>query len=179
MSRLTVDGHRLLQPDGTPIVLRGFNLLYQLGGVNALPHNATDDLAAELVPGTNLVRAVVLRWHDRPTEAWGHPANDCAHVADDCAAVQPRCVQQVAAVIKWASRRGLWTVVTARGSLAAGESFAGHDLGLTLEGTVFTNASMRARFISMWTAVATRVRIDLLHVLQSPPFQATNESRIR
>lgn len=163
--RLSVHGNQIRLPDGTPFHMRGFNLLYMLDSPFSRPREDTDTLMKTLLPGTNVVRLVILHWDDRPTEAGGQDnANDCSEVAidelempelgDREQTISTRCIRQLDAVLRWTAAHGLWAIITARASFAAGE----HDESGELGATVFTDVEVRSRFIKMWTVIARRYR---------------------
>ena len=76
--RLRVNGARLLYPDGSDAMLHGFNLMFELDSEFALPRGDTDDMILQVLPGTNLLRIIVVRWYDRPTWTKGDLKNDCS-----------------------------------------------------------------------------------------------------
>lgn len=76
--RLRVSGARLLYPDGSDAMLHGFNLMFELDSEFAFPRGDTDDMIFQVLPGTNLLRIIVVRWYDRPTWTKGDTRNDCS-----------------------------------------------------------------------------------------------------
>ena len=80
--RLKIRGQQILYPDGTPALLRGMNVMFELDSEYAFPRADTDDLLFELLPGTNLLRLVMLRWDDRPTRTRSGDGNDCSNSID-------------------------------------------------------------------------------------------------
>lgn len=74
-------------------------------------------------------------------------------------------------VLAWAERSGYWTIVTARASLAAGESVGGLDDHLN----VFEDASVRQQFLRMWRSVADVAR----DVDRIAAFEVLSEPRVR
>jgi len=78
--------------------------------------------------------------------------NDCME-AQGGHAISERCLEQFDAILRWTARHGLWAVITARGSLAAGQEVDGkHGANL------FNNNNLRARFLEMWKQVARRYK---------------------
>ena len=148
-ARLRVDGSSIRLPDGSPAMLRGFNLGFMLDSVNDEPH-AADNLMQNRLPQTSLVRLVMLHWHDRPTLVSGHHNNDCSVVSSGT--ISQRCLTQIDRVLQWTAHQGLWAILTARGSLAAGEEVTGHH------GNLYTNSSLRRQFIAMWRTVVKRFK---------------------
>tara|TARA_B110001452_G_scaffold109975_1_gene91229 strand:+ start:376 stop:780 length:405 start_codon:yes stop_codon:yes gene_type:complete len=74
-------------------------------------------------------------------------------------------------VLAWAEQNGYWTILTARASLAAGESVSGLDDHLN----VFEDESIRAQFLRMWRSVAEAARdIDRIAA-----FEVLSEPRVR
>ena len=81
--RLTLDGSRLLNPDGSATLLRGFNLAFTLDSPFSVPDKRHgDELCLELLPGTNYVRLVMLHWYDRPTLIG--PKGTAVSAGNDC-----------------------------------------------------------------------------------------------
>ena len=151
--RLRIDGPRILYPSGEVARLRGFNLMYMLNSEFRLPREDTDDRMLQELPLTNLVRLVIIHWDDRPTLAGGKDSsNDCS-VTTESEAISKRCLTQIDAVLRWTASQNLWVVLVARASLAAGEEVPG-----VAPGTVFDNAALRQRFLSMWAVVAERYK---------------------
>ena len=155
--RLAIRGSNITLPDGKPAHLRGFNLLFQLDTMYAYPRVDTDGLLKRLLPGANIVRLVMLHWDDRPTEDAGpNNENDCSEVqrGNDGHTIRVRCLEQFDDVLRWTARQGLWAIITARASIAAGEPDDHGELGDTL----FTDRSLRARFTKTWTTIADRYK---------------------
>ena len=151
--RLRIDGPRILYPNGEVARLRGFNLMYMLNSEFRLPREDTDDRMLQELPLTNLVRLVIIHWDDRPTLAGGKDSsNDCS-VTTGSEAISQRCLKQIDAVLRWTASQNLWVVLVARASLAAGEEAPG-----IASSTVFGNAALRKRFLSMWAVVAERYK---------------------
>ena len=151
--RLRIDGPRILYPNGEVARLRGFNLMYMLNSEFRLPREDTDDRMLQELPLTNLVRLVIIHWDDRPTLAGGKDSsNDCS-VTTGSEAISQRCLKQIDAVLRWTASQNLWVVLVARASLAAGEDAPG-----IASSTVFGNAALRKRFLSMWAVVAERYK---------------------
>ena len=150
--RLTVRGADILQPDGTPIVLRGFNLLFMLDSDFERPRKDTDDLMMSMFPGVNSVRLVMIHWDDKPTELEGRDRTaDCSHTASPEKGISELCLNQLEAVLRWTASKGIWAIVTARASIAAGEEYSGHTTT-----TVFGDAHLREKYLRMWSDVAER-----------------------
>ena len=173
--RLTLDGSRLLNPDGSATLLRGFNLAFTLDSPFSVPDKRHgDELFLELLPGTNYVRLVMLHWYDRPTLIGPKgtavsAGNDCSlgHVRWGEPVISPRCLEQMDTILRWSASQGLWAIVTARCSLAAGEQIPNK-----YSTNVFGDAEVRRRFLQMWGVVAARYRsFDLIagyEVLSEP-----------
>ena len=174
--RLIVDHEKILLPDGSPVQLRGFNLLYMLDSPVALPRPDSDGLLKRLLPATNVVRLVMLHWDDSPTERAGSTGNrnDCSERGsslDPTGSIAIRCLTQFDAVLRWTASQGLWAIITARASLAAGE----HTPGAKLGDTLFMNAALQRRFINMWRVVASRYRsYDMIAA-----YEILSEPRVR
>ena len=159
----------------------------------AYPRDDTDALMLKLLPGTNLVRLVMFHWcagcnglnlscrgelqcvatrvsgrDDAPTETKGKTGNknDCSETYGG-RAISERCLQQFDRILRWTATHGLWAIITARGSLAAGEQVPG-----ARQETVFSDTALRDRFIEAWRQVARRYRgFDLIagwEVLSEP-----------
>ena len=99
--RLMIRGQQILYPDSKPAVLRGMNVMFELDSEFAFPRADTDDLLFELLPGTNLLRLVMLRWDDRPTRT-KNDANDCsAGNLHSGRSISTRCIEQFKDVLRW------------------------------------------------------------------------------
>ena len=100
--RLMIRGQQILYPDSKPAVLRGMNVMFELDSEFAFPRADTDDLLFELLPGTNLLRLVMLRWDDRPTRAKNGNGNDCTegniHTGRS---ISTRCIEQFKDILAW------------------------------------------------------------------------------
>ncbi len=151
--RLRVSGSQLLYPDGTPALLRGFNLLFMLDNVFELP-SRTDEMLKQQLPGTNFVRLVMLHWDDAPTLTHGAKSNDCSEGAG-ALGINDRCLRQFEKVLRWCNEKKLWATITARASLAAGGV---DDNGKSTGPSFFDDAALRRRFLNMWRTIALRFR---------------------
>jgi aryl-phospho-beta-D-glucosidase BglC (GH1 family) len=99
-----------------------------------------------LLPKANLARLVMVHWDDSGA---GEPTSDCRSSDASSGYITETCLQQWDEVVKWsAGEAGMWTTLTLRATLAAGDGGAGK--------TVFTNTTMRAQMISMWAFIAQR-----------------------
>ena len=167
--RLVVRGPNITMEDGRPVRLRGFNLLYMLDSNFDKPRDDVDGLLKRLLPDVNVVRLVMLHWDDRPTEMSGRGnSNDCSEVRSangNQFVISIRCLEQFDRILQWTSQQGLWAIITARASIAAGERLP--DDGPThgkavdpklVSHTVFGNAKLQARFLDMWRVVANRYK---------------------
>lgn len=143
--RLTVNGSQILD-DGNAVTLRGFNFDFQLGHADLHMPNVTahDRNVTRLLPGTNLARLVMVHWDDGGTVPSGH---DCRSADASSGHLTAACLWQFDDVLGWATQ-SMWSTVTLRGSLAAGDGGEG--------ATVFTNTTLRAQLISMWGFLAAR-----------------------
>ena len=100
--RLQIRGQQILYPDGTRALLRGMNVMFELDSEYAFPRADTDDLLFELLPGTNLLRLVMLRWDDRPTRTKNGDGNDCsAGNLHSGRSIQSRCIEQFKDILRW------------------------------------------------------------------------------
>ena len=141
----------------------------------------TDDLMLDLLPGTNVVRLVMLHWDDRPTEGTGDRANDCAESGSGSVLtgrlISRACLEQFDQILKWANSKGLWSIITARASIAAGEVIDG-----VAAPNVFTDMPLRNRFVRMWQQVAARYRsfdgIAAYEVLSEPRVRPSDGSGV-
>ena len=182
--RLTVNGSLLRYPDGGEAVLRGFNLLFMLDTHFALPRDDTDGLLKELLPETNVVRLVMLHWDDTPTENAGRDNhNDCSESGmrathdDPYGTISVRCLEQFDRVLRWTASQGLWAIITARASIAAGEPHS--DGSFRASETVFMNEKLKRRFVEMWRVVAARYKsfdmIAAYEILSEPRVHPPHE----
>jgi len=143
-ARLAIRGPNITMPDGTPARLRGFNLLFQLDTAYALPSDETDTLLRRLLPDVNVVRLVMLHWDDSPTENAGPSnENDCSEVQHAGHYIRERCLEQFDAVLRWTAEQGLWAILTARASIAAGDDSPENPYGAGE--TFFNDLPLRAR----------------------------------
>lgn len=67
--------------------------------------------------------------------------------------ISERCLQQFDRILRWTARKKLWAIITARGSLAAGESVDGKH-----SDNLFGNGRLRSLFLAMWRQVAKRYK---------------------
>ena len=156
-ARLAIRGPNITFPDGTPAQLRGFNLLFQLDTPFASPREDTDLLLPKLLPKVNVVRLVMLHWDDSPTENAGPSnQNDCSEVQHEGHSLRERCLEQFDAVLKWTAEQGLWAILTARASIAAGDDSPENPNGYG--DTFFNDAALKARFLSSWKTIAERYK---------------------
>ena len=100
--RLMIRGQQIFYPDSKPAVLRGMNVMFELDSEFAFPRADTDDLLFELLPGTNLLRLVMLRWDDRPTRTKNGDGNDCsAGNLHSGRSISTRCIEQFKDILRW------------------------------------------------------------------------------
>jgi hypothetical protein len=94
-----------------------------------------------------------VRRDDAPTEAAGRNSkNDCSETRSPTA-ISVRCLEQLDRVLSWTAKHGLWAIITARASLAAGEARPGYATR-----TVFDTPELQASFLRMWSTVAARCK---------------------
>ena len=103
-SRLVVNGSRVLQPDGSPIRLTGFN--WQIGRVGPDPGAEMRTLA----PGANVARLVGVLWGNALPLGERHPDRDCMtteppHFFDD------ECFSTLDPLVRSATDAGLWVIL--------------------------------------------------------------------
>ncbi len=170
--RLSIRGREIFHPDGSPALLRGMNVMFELDSPFAFPRGDTDDLLFELLPGTNLLRLVMLRWDDKPTRTKNGDYNDCSsgHIHSG-RSIAARCVDQFKDILRWCESKGIWAIVTARASMAAGEVVSGYPANENL----FEDAELRRQFIRMWKNVAEALK-DLRSVAA---YEILSEPRVR
>ena len=171
-ARLAIRGRQLFYPSGKPAILRGMNIMFELDSEFAFPRGDTDDLLFELLPGTNLLRLVMLRWDDKPTRAKNGDENDCSagHIHTG-RSISKRCIEQFKTVLRWCEAKGVWAVVTARASMAAGEVVSGYPENENL----FEDQQLRNQFIRMWTNVVENIK-DLNNIAA---YEILSEPRVR
>jgi len=143
--RLSVNGSTVWGPDGKKLLLRGFSFMYR-------NHKTFDSVTAQdrsvttMLPKANLARLVMVHWDDSGA---GEPQSDCRSSDASMGYISPVCLRQWDAVVKWAAEESaMWVTITLRAALAAGDGGQGK--------TVFTNATMRAQMIEMWSFIARR-----------------------
>lgn len=107
-----------------------------------------DKAVTALLPGTNLARLVMVHWNDEPTSLHPEKGMDCYDpAAESTGFLTQRCLSQFDAIVNWAARKaGMWVIVTARASLAAGDGDEGR--------TVWSNATLRGQMVAMWRYLA-------------------------
>ncbi len=141
--RLVIKGGTISEPEApdTPVLLRGFNLMFKLGSEYPFPI-AQDRALEALLPRANLVRLVMNHWHDTESK-------------DDCATDQPphyitqQCLDQFDRTLAWSTGElKAWSVITARSALAAGDGGPGK--------TIFTNTTLESQWLAMWDTLARR-----------------------
>ena len=144
--RLQIVGSDIFVPGHpTPVILRGFDLMFKHGteGMDRLTRQ--DRMLKSLVPGVSLVRLIVNHWNDDVTS--GTDA-DCYDEGVD-GFVREACLDMFDEIVEWATQDlQSWAIVTARSALAAGDGGTGH--------TIFDNATLRNRWVQMWGALARR-----------------------
>ena len=121
--RLLIDGAVISEPEapGVPVLLRGFNLDFKLGGGYPLPI-AQDKALGALLPGTNLVRLVMNHWHDTAA------ASDCATQSGP-SFLSAQCLAQFDETLAWSTGElGAWSIITARSALASSRRFGRRGL---------------------------------------------------
>ena len=140
--RLSISGSTVSEPGSTaPLMLRGFNLDFKLGG--DFPNVSAEDRAlGTLLPGTNLVRLVMNHWHDQSG------SGDCSS-SEGPDYIRQECLDQFDGILGWSTGElGAWSVITARSASAAGDGGPG--------ATIFNNATLKSEWLAMWGALARR-----------------------
>lgn len=150
--RLHFNGSVISAPETptVPLFLRGFNMDYQLGHSDLHMPNVTaqDRSMTTLLPGTTVVRLVMVHWHDEGTTKSGH---DCSSDDPSTGYLREVCLQQFDSVLRWATQEaGLWAIVTMRASLAAGDGGVNQ--------TLFDNATLASQAAGLWSFLASRYR---------------------
>jgi len=151
-ARLIVTGATVAEPaaPSAPVLLRGFNLDFKLGGKGFELPIAEDKALKTLLPGANFVRLVMNHWHDQGMGSIGK--GDCATQNASASFVSAACLRQFDTVLRWSTGKlGAWSVVTARSASAAGDNTDGY-------GTIFTNSTLRKQWFAMWGALARRYK---------------------
>ena len=144
--RLRIKGKRIFEPgSSTPIVLRGFNLMFKYGTADMDRVLPLDRSLRDLVPGVSLVRVIANHWDDDVTTQSGHDCYDEASVDF----ILPACLAMFDEVVDWATQElRSWVILTARSALGAGDGGPGR--------TIFDNVTRRAHWLTMWGALAKR-----------------------
>lgn len=169
-ARLTVDGPRLLEPDGKPVRLTGFN--WQHGRTGDDPGG----LMRRLAPNSTVARLVGVQWgNTHPLQH--HPEKECMtmvppHYFND------RCFDDLDPWIRSATDAGLWVILAVRGEYAAGQLYK------TEPGTVlFRNATLRTMAYAMWQHVASHYasfeRIAAYEILSEPRDKGVDAQTVR
>ena len=168
--RLTIDGRRMIDPDGNQIVLRGYNWgQWDTWQPDDGKHNAAD--------GANVVR-IPLRW-------WGdwHDGTDSyvdiESVADGCpdksAHVDPGHLTDLYNTIQEATDAGMWVVLMVDSNYGQGAN------GNT--DNFWTDTCMEQRFESLWTVLATTYKsvphIAAYELLAEPKPDGFTEGQVK
>lgn len=111
-----------------------------------------DRAVSTLLPGTNLARLVMAHWNDEPTSMDPSKGMDCYDPAGvSTGFVTQKCLDQFDTLLQWAAgEAGMWVIITARASLAAGDGADGK--------TVWTNSTLRSEMVAMWRYLAWRYK---------------------
>jgi len=168
-ARLTVDGPRLLDPDGKPVRLTGFN--WQIGRTGRDPGG----LMRRQAPKATVARLVGVQWgNTHPLQH--HPDKECMtmvppHYFND------RCFDDLDPWVKSATDAGLWVILAVRGEYAAGQLYE------TEPGTVlFRNNTLRMAY-AMWRHVAAHYasfeRIAAYEILSEPRDKGIGAQAVR
>lgn len=170
-SRLVVNGSRVLQPDGSPIRLTGFN--WQIGRVGPDPGAEMRTLA----PGANVARLVGVLWGNALPLGERHPDRDCMtteppHFFDD------ECFSTLDPLVRSATDAGLWVILAVRGEYVAGQNYEA-DPG----SCVFRNGTLRSMAYAMWRHVAAHYRsfdrIAAYELLSEPRDKTVGSAAVR
>jgi hypothetical protein len=191
-ARLSLDHHRILDPSGVEIQLRGWNWgqwntvlagdLVDQGYPDAQPGDPVDGLDA-VNQGANVVR-ILLRWWGKygdGNDRWGHPVDSRTPVDARAPGAPPVRAESLALLdfeIREAIKHGLW-VVLAVDSNCGQESPSGamgsycNDRGIAHANFV-NDPAMKAEFQEVWTYLADTYknhdRIAMYEILPEPQF---------
>lgn len=143
--RLRVDGATLRQPDGRSLTLRGVNLQFRLDSAYGRVHPWDDELVDRLRTA-NVVRLVALHWNDNKGDS------DCRTAAPPY--ISERCLALADEALSWATRHGLWAIVTLRGEKAAN--------------SVFKDKAQQRELFAAWQATVSRWRGKYLIAAYEP-----------
>ncbi len=149
--RLVFDGATVRLPEAPQqaMVLKGVNLVFMLGKPGMDDVQPADRRLGNELPDVSVVRVVANHWLDAPTI---NSPKDCYsdHASDDY--VQPACLKMFDKILHWSTRQlgngTVWTILTARMSIAAGDGGDGH--------TIDTNTDLKNKWVRMWGAIAKR-----------------------
>jgi len=148
--RLSICGSSITEPENPdqPILLRGFSWMFE--DKDGMREVSDEDRAVQSVlPGTNLARLVMVHWMDDVT----YPSDKDCYAGDSPATgyLTSKCLSQFDDIVHWAAgEANMWTIITARAALAAGDGGDG--------ATVFTNDTLRSQMIAMWGSLARRYK---------------------
>ena len=165
--RLRVHGKEIYYKQ-SPIVLRGFDLMFKYGADGMGKVTRQDRLLKDLVPGVNFVRLIINHWWDDVTMSVGTDCYDATTVGH----LRVACLAMFDEVVHWATEElGCWAVITARSALGAGD---GAD-----NATIFDNATLRSHWVEMWASLAKRYasqdRIAGFEVMSEPRSYAPSD----
>jgi len=151
--RLLVNGTMVSEPEhpGMPVRLRGFTFMFEANKDGMSEVSDLDKQVSTLLPGTNFARLVMDHWRDGPT--WGKHGQDCYSSDASQGYITPVCLALFDSAVQWASSKGMWTVITARASLAAGDG----DKHAS-NNTVFDNQTLHDEMITMWGFLSQRYK---------------------
>ena len=167
-SRLSVSGAQILDPNGTPIILRGWNW-GQWG--TAQPQDGADNVTQH----ANVVR-VPLRW-------WGQYGDPSVDAYQDGAPgnIEPGHLTALDAVIQEATAAHLWVDLFVDSN--CGQASVSNDTA-SYCGTVggspanfLNDPAMKQKFVDVWTFLAGRYKdtpyIGMYEILPEPSFTCT------
>eukprot|EP01052_Picozoa_sp_SAG31_P014134 SAG31_NODE_868_length_11355_cov_4.658582_8_plen_224_part_00 len=134
--RLRVSGPQLLDPDGKPIRLSGFN--WPPKSIYGSTYEGDAELMKHQLPRANLVRIVGVLWDNARLDDSG----DRPLAPGDCMTDQPpyfkeSCFVKLDRAVQQCVDQKVWVILTARCEYAAGQEFDTHP-----ERNVFHNATL-------------------------------------
>ena len=177
VARLRVSGAQLLDPDGNPIRLSGFN--WPPKSIYGSTYQGDAELMKRQLPRANLVRIVGVLWDnarlgnsgDRPLAPGDCMTNQPPYFDESCFVKLDRAVQQCV-------DQKVWVILTARCEYAAGQEFDTHP-----ERNVFHNATLASMHAMMWKHVAAHYAswpyIAAFEVLSEPRDKAIAATTVR
>jgi hypothetical protein len=133
--RLKVSGNQLLEPNGKPIRLVGFN--WPIIHV----HDGDGQLQMDHLPGANVARIVGVLWDNSAS------STDC--YSDTAPFFRDACFPKLDAAVRAATESKTWVILAARSKYGAGSDYPTDPMA-----NVFHNETLKRMLYTAWDHVA-------------------------